>query len=131
MHKISRGEKLLVYGFFACMDLTQIILDFFGVTEIINHFLDFFIGGVLLAYGYWRRLWNGQKILILAATFVGEQIPFVNALPFWTLDIKNLYSGSQNEEETEETETHYLNKDGTRLPQRTPPLYQNRYTNEG
>lgn len=123
MQNISKGEKVIVYGFFALSDLVQIILDILVVSEVVNHILDFIIGGILLAYGQWRKLWNGNKLLILLATFVGEQIPFVNAAPFWTIDVWNMYSGRAPQVDTEKVK--YLNKDGVRLPSgKTSPLYQ-------
>lgn len=124
--KVVNGtEKLLVYAFFACVDLTQIILDFTGIGEVANHFIDIGVGIILFSYGSMKKLWAPKKLGVLLATFVGEQIPFVNALPFWTLDIANLFSGTITSKQKEEmemaqfmqnTERQPLNSEGSRQP---------------
>lgn len=123
---IGKAERFLVYGFFGTVDFVQLILSIFVVTEVANHIIDIVVGIILLAYGGIRKLWTPQKLLVLAAVFVGEQIPFVNALPFWVLDIKNLYSGTITAEEAEQSKeqdnlsqsaTTPLNNDGVRSPQ--------------
>lgn len=90
---VSRGEKILLYAFAGISDLVQLILSAFVVTEVVNHFLDFIIGGIIILYAYKRKLLTWEKALTLIAVFVGEQVPFVNALPFWTYDIHNIYRG--------------------------------------
>jgi len=113
------------------MDGVQIALAFTGVGEVVNHVLDFAIGAVLLLYGMIRKLWTGKKLLILLATFVGEQIPFVNAMPFWTLDVRNLYSDTitpqekeaQKQQEISEYSIYQpLNEGGKRMPSNSRPV---------
>ncbi|MEI6304493.1 MAG: hypothetical protein WCP09_00535 [Candidatus Taylorbacteria bacterium] len=132
---VNSMEKMLVYAFFACVDLTQIILDFTGIGEVANHFIDIGVGIILFSYGSMKKLWAPKKLGVLLATFIGEQIPFVNALPFWTLDIANLYSGTITSEQKAETEQEEfiqnsqiqpLNSDGSRLPRNERE--QNKYT---
>jgi len=94
---ISKGEKIAMYAFTIICDIVQIILGLFVVTEPVNHFLDFVIGPILLAYAYKRDLLTTDKLLTLATVFIGEQIPFVNALPFWTYDMHNIYKGVPSE----------------------------------
>lgn len=122
---VKRSEKIWVYCLFVFFDLIQIIFDALVLPEGLNHFLDFIIGGILFAYGQKKKLWTGQKLLILLATFVVEQIPFVNALPFWTLDVRNLYSGTISKAPPEQNpnEQAHLNKDGTRLPSGRPKSF--------
>lgn len=90
---ISKGEKTLMYAFAGISDLVQIVLSFFVVTEPVNHVLDFIIGGVIILYAYKRDLLTVDKSLTLIAVFLGEQVPFVNALPFWVYDVRNIYKG--------------------------------------
>ncbi len=122
---VNKGEKWLVFGFFGATDALQVILSLFVVGEVVNHFIDIAAGIVLFAYGLFRRLWTGKKLAVLLATFVGEQIPFVNALPFWTLDVANLFSGTITSEqkesmEQERTVKNTINQplyvDGSRAP---------------
>jgi hypothetical protein len=112
------------------MDGVQIALDATGVGEVVNHILDFAIGAMLLLYGMIKKLWTGKKLLVLLATFLGEQIPFVNALPFWTLDVRNLYSETITPEEKEAMRQQEIedfsiyqphNKDGVRAPSGSQP----------
>ncbi len=94
---IGKGERRLVYAFAAISDVVQIILSLLVVTEAINHGIDIFVGCVLLFYGYRRNLLTPEKMITLLAVFAGEQIPFVNALPFWVYDVRNLYKGVPSE----------------------------------
>lgn len=96
---VKGGERMLVYSFAIGCDALQAILSFFVVTEIVNHILDFIIGGVLIAYGLKRGLLDMNKSMTLLAVFLGEQIPYVNALPFWTYDVRNLYKGIPRSED--------------------------------
>lgn len=88
---IGKGERRLVYAFAGLADFVQIIFSLFIVTEVYNHAIDIFVGIVLAIYAIKRKLLTPNKILVLVATFAGEQIPFVNALPFWVYDVRNLY----------------------------------------
>ena len=96
---IGKGERILMYGFAGTIDLIQFILDLFVVSEIVNHVIDIIVGFIILAYGLVRGIFTTNKILVLLAYFCAEQIPFVNALPFWTLDIRNIYSGIPSNQE--------------------------------
>lgn len=133
MKVIGKAEKGFVYAFAITVDIIQIILDIFVVSEIANHIIDIIVGVMILGYGAFRKLWTPKKGLTLLAYFIGEQIPFVNALPFWTLDIKNLYSGvfsSQEELEAanQQNQTGPLNHEaGIRYP-RKPLILNNNQT---
>ena len=96
---VKKGERRILYAFAGFMDVLQIVFSFFVITEIINHVLDFVIAGILIIYAVKRKLLDTNKILILLAVFFGEQIPFVNALPFWVYDIHNIYKGIPSSEE--------------------------------
>ena len=94
---VSRMERILMYILIGSVDLIQIILGFFVVTEVANHIIDIGVGALLLIYAIKRKLLTTHKAMVIAAVFVGEQIPFVNALPFWTYDLYNLYKGTSTE----------------------------------
>ncbi len=91
--KISNTEWGLVLGAFLIIDLVQFLLDlFFESGVIINRFIDI---GVEISYSFylWIRGEVGSgsddmtmKVLGMVATFLGEEIPDLDALPFWSLD---------------------------------------------
>jgi hypothetical protein len=93
MKVIGKGERGVVYGLAGLVDLVQLILDILVVTEIANHIIDIVFGILLAIYAVLRKILTVKKSLVLIAYFCAEQIPFVNAVPFWTLDVRNLYSG--------------------------------------
>lgn len=90
---VGKGERALVYAFAGIADITQAIFSFFVVTEAFNHAIDIFVGAVLAFYAFKRKLLTPDKMMTLAAVFIGEQIPFLNALPFWVYDVHNIYKG--------------------------------------
>lgn len=114
---ISKKERFLCYAIIVAIDILQFILDCFVITELANHFIDVAVGAAFVWYGLKRNLLTGHKALVLAATFFAEQIPFVNALPFWTYDLHNLYKNVATEETEEEvTGEGPANVDGVRRP---------------
>src|SRR4051812_9051216 len=87
--KISNTEWGLVIGALAVIDLIQLLLDVaFGIGIIVNRFVDiavgFFFGLYLQLRG--QSLANPKRFMGLLASFVGEEVPVVDALPLWTLD---------------------------------------------
>jgi len=116
------NEKVIIFAIFGIIDILQVILSLFIVTAVAVPVVDVFAGLLLYAYGSMRKLWTPQKLMILGATFVGELIPVVNAMPFWTLDVMNLYSKVGMVEDGPDEKTGgvntnaSLNKDGVRLP---------------
>ena len=86
--KIPNFEWGLVIGAVATVDVVQIVLDMFAIGVIANRFIDIVVGMVLPAY-FWLRgvKLNAKKILSLIASFVGEELPIIDALPLWTLDV--------------------------------------------
>lgn len=89
--QISLLEKGFVYLLAIIVDIVQAILDLFVVTEVVNHIIDIAVGALLILYAYNKKLLNQNTVLTFAAVFIGEQIPFFNALPLWTFDVHNLY----------------------------------------
>ena len=86
--KISNFEWWLVVGATFCIDLIQIILDFFAVGVIVNRLIDIAVG-MTLGFYFWIRgvKMDSKKIFAWIGTFVGEEIPGIDALPFWTGDV--------------------------------------------
>lgn len=86
--KIPNFEWGLVIGATAVVDVVQIVLDMFVIGAIANRFIDIVVGMALAGY-FWIRgvKLNAKKILSLIASFVGEEIPVIDALPLWTLDV--------------------------------------------
>lgn len=87
-HHISNTEWGLVIGALALVDLAQIVLDIFAIGLVTNRLIDILIGGFLVLYTKLRckNIGFGKTIMRTALTFIGEEIPVVDALPLWTLD---------------------------------------------
>jgi hypothetical protein len=87
--KISNVEWGLIIGALLVIDLVQIGLDLLAeIGVVINRFIDIVVG---LSLGFYlqmrgQSLINPKRLFGLLATFIGEEIPDVDALPFWTLD---------------------------------------------
>jgi len=88
--KISNTEWGLVIGALLMVDLVQIVLEWLVIGLAINPFVDIFVGMSLGLYLHLRgqSLADPKRIIGLVATFLGEQVPGVDAigLPLWTLD---------------------------------------------
>ena len=86
--KISNTEWGLVIGALFTIDGVQIVLDLFVIGAVINRFIDIFVGLSFALYLQLRgqSLVNPKRLLALLATFTGEMIPVVDALPLWGLD---------------------------------------------
>jgi hypothetical protein len=119
---VSKGEKWLVFGFFGFIDALQFI---FVETGVVGTIIDVGAGIIILVYGLFRKLWTTKKFLVMLATFIGEALPGINALPFWVLDVANLYSGTitkqkkeamDQEKLVENSVNQPLNVDGSRAP---------------
>lgn len=133
MKIVGKWERRIGYSFAAVVDIAQIILDFFAIGAVVNRFIDIAMGALILIYGALRGLWTINKFLIFLAYFAGEMIPFVDALPFWTLDILNLYGGTVRTKEEVVTEPVEgitaprggrlppANQDGIRAPRNAIP----------
>ncbi len=120
---IGKGERRLVYAIVISIDILQVILTPF---VFVNNIIDFVIGGGLVAYALKRKLLTAHKGLVIGATFLAEQIPFVNALPFWTYDVYNLYKGTVKELPEESGVEGPMYRDGYRRPlQPSTPLNEN------
>lgn len=85
--RISSFEWWILLGFVVFIDLLQIVLDVLTIGLVINR-LDIIIGGSIIFYMMWReyKLDAGDWVL-MGASVIGEEIPILDAAPFWTLDI--------------------------------------------
>ncbi len=86
--KIGNLEWGLVIGAVAIVDAVQLFLNVFAIGVLANRFIDIVVG-MALAFYFWIRgiKMNAKKVLSLIASFVGEEIPVLDTLPLWTLDV--------------------------------------------
>lgn len=86
--KISNIEWGLVIGALFTIDLVQILLDIVAVGVVLNRIIDIFVGLSFALYLQIRgqSLANPKRLISLLATFIGEEIPAIDALPLWGLD---------------------------------------------
>lgn len=86
--RISNTEWGLVIGAAAIIDFIQFILDFFAVGIVVNRLIDIGVG-MSLAFYFWMRgvSMDSKKTLTLLGSFVGEEIPGLDAAPLWTGDV--------------------------------------------
>ncbi len=87
--KMSHIEWGLLIGALGTIDLIQIGLDvFLEIGVIANRFIDIFVGMALPFYLHLRgeSMSDPKRWIALVATFFAEEIPDVDALPFWCLD---------------------------------------------
>ena len=86
--KISNVEWGLVIGAVVVVDAIQLFLNAFAIGILVNRFIDIVVGMALALY-FWARevKMNAKKVLSLIASFVGEEIPVLDTLPLWTLDV--------------------------------------------
>jgi hypothetical protein len=110
---IGKKERRIMYTIIISIDILQVILT---PLVVANNILDVAVGVGLVSYGVKRKLLTPKKALVLVGTFAAEQIPFVNDLPFWTYDLRNLYKGTLTVAPEPEDEDGPLYRDGVRRP---------------
>lgn len=89
--KTNGGEWILVTLALAFVDVAQIILDLFAVGVAVNRFIDIAVAIAFALYLFFRgeladpdtRL---RIIAILIISFAAEEVPILDAAPFWTGD---------------------------------------------
>lgn len=89
---VNSGEWIMIVLLFAFIDLSQIILDFLVIGIVINEIVDIFVGIFLVIYLFLRKQISDSKsatraLAIVAVSFIGEEVPILDAAPFWTGDI--------------------------------------------
>lgn len=96
--EISYVEWGLVIGVLFTVDAVQILLDLLLVGAAANRFIDIFVGLAFAFYLLMRGQIDMQRFFALLISFVGEEIPVVDALPFWGADgIYSMMKGKAKE----------------------------------
>lgn len=71
-------------GVLACLDVAQITLDIFGIGLIANRYIDIIVALALILYLPIRRVpLDFRTMAIIGGSFLAEEIPIVDAAPFW------------------------------------------------
>lgn len=83
-------EIIIIVLFAIIVDVLQFFLSPTGIAGTV---IDVVFVIVLLLWFFITNRMNSQIVLITLVTFVGEAIPLVNALPFWTAEVIYLIYG--------------------------------------
>lgn len=90
--RMSKFEWGLFIASLAMIDLIQVVLDFFAIGLAANRIIDLTVVMamplVLVLRGF--KL-DAQVLLLIGGSFLAEEIPVVDAAPFWTFDGWRLY----------------------------------------
>lgn len=86
--KVSTFEWGIVIGLLIVTDIAQIILDFFAIGVVVNREIDFVVAFGLVFYLLIRGELSDPKtrtraIAIIVASFIAEEVPFLDLAPFW------------------------------------------------
>lgn len=90
-------------AFTVFVDLLQIVLDLaFGAGVIANRIIDVgFAFALLLIFHLKDVPLTPAQYTSIAAAFVGEEIPALDALPMWTLDVFYIFASIKGQEVAE------------------------------
>ncbi len=100
--KFSAVERGLVIGAVVTIDLVQLWLNGFVVGLIANRFIDILVGLALWLYFLLKGIkMTVKQILTMVSTFLLEEVPVVDSLPFWTLDVIAVMAFDAAEEKLE------------------------------
>lgn len=83
-------EWVIILGFAIFVDILNIILNLaFQSGVIINRFISFGFGLLLAGYLSWRgvSMVSSKRLFGLVTTFIIEEIPDVDSIPTWTIDV--------------------------------------------
>lgn len=96
---ISSVEWIFVFLITISVDLTQFGLAFIPpLAVIVAPLLDIAFFLSLVFYLYYRGVnLDTKKVISMAASFAGELIPEVDALPLWTMDVAQIYFWDKTE----------------------------------
>ncbi len=89
-----------LFAFTITIDIAQILLDLaFGAGVIANRIIDVGVAFALLLIFYLKgvSLTPAQYSSICAA-FIGEEIPAIDVLPMWTLDVFYIFMSIKGQE---------------------------------
>lgn len=89
MSKIGTAEWFILILIALFVDIVQILLDLIAIGAIVNRIIDIAFGFLLGIYLHWRgvNMVSPQRLFALIGTFIGEEIPILDIMPFWTLDV--------------------------------------------
>jgi len=86
--RMTDFEWWALLGITAAMDVTQFLLDLFLAGLAVNRYIDIVYAMGAPFYLAMRGVEMNMKTLgIFAVSFVAEEVPLLDAAPFWTLDI--------------------------------------------
>ncbi len=101
---ISKLEWGMVISILGIIDIAQFVLDWIGIPFIatvgtlLNRFISFATGLAWPTYLYLRGVnFDAPKILTVSLGFLLEEIPDVDAMPFWFLDGIVMYASVEAE----------------------------------
>ncbi|MES2213826.1 MAG: hypothetical protein V4465_00320 [Patescibacteria group bacterium] len=84
--KISNAEWGLLVGALATIDLAQVVLDVFAIGLVANRIIDLTVVMALPLYLTFRGFkLDTETMLLIGGSFLAEEIPVVDAAPFWSL----------------------------------------------
>ena len=90
--RMSNFEWWLLIGALASIDLGQIILDFFAIGLAANRVIDLVVAMAMPLYLTLRGYKMDMKtVLLIGVSLIAEEIPLLDAAPFWTFDGWRLY----------------------------------------
>ena len=86
--RISNTEWGLVIGAVLVIDFLQVVLDLFVIGIFVNRFIDIVVGMALPFYFWCRGVKiDSKKVITWVSSFIGEEIPMLDAAPLWTGDV--------------------------------------------
>ncbi len=86
--RIKDWEWWAILGITACLDIAQIILDAFLAGLAVNRYIDIIYAMIAVFYLAMRGVEMDMKTVgLFTISFLGEEIPIIDAAPFWTFDI--------------------------------------------
>ena len=129
--KISFAEKGIMYTLTVGCDILQFVLDTPMAAEIgigANRIISIVMGAILAIYFILRGRGKGigtKTAVMLAGAFIVEEIPLVDMLPFWWMDLRKFYrnwaQATQEQEEMLENNGQRV-QNNVRRPNKTPRL---------
>ncbi len=85
---MSDFEWWMLLGLTAFTDVAQIILDAFEIGIAANRYIDIIYAMCVPFYLAMRGVEMDMKTLgIFVVSFIAEEVPLLDAAPFWTYDI--------------------------------------------
>ena len=113
--KVSTFEWGIVIGLLIVTDIAQIILDFFAIGVVVNRIIDVIVALGLVFYLLIRGELSDpgtrtRTIAIIAASFAAEEVPVLDAAPFWSGDGIYLWNLSRKRNKAAEAQESVMAK---------------------